>query len=488
MVIGTIKNFLTARKAVVFVCFVGLFLAATTFFDVDFPWHLKYSTDILTSGIPKFDQYSYTMPSFQYVDHSLLSSIIFKFIYKIGGYGLVSIFIAGVATLGATLLSFELIWLIPIIASSYLSGFGVRAHVFSFFLTICLFKFTDFFFSRKRNMFLLLPLFMFLWSNLHGGFSLGIIYLWGYLLIDIYILERKRFSFEDKLQKTLSIQISTLATLFTPYGLGTWREAARTILSNDLRKYIIEWQPIKNLPSFGFVIIILLFFFSLYFLKKMRFRDIFTVYLLIQGILSVRFVPIFVISAVPTIIYAQEKYLQKNDHKIDKHRLNFFLNTLTVITVVVFVVECLLQLRFRTIIMSDFFPSDNSIAYIEEVNHKHVFTMASWGSYLNWKIPTEKSFIDGRMYVWIQEPKVNELNNAFDTYENIISGNIPYNEIFEKFCVDTILWHTPNTKSGWYNPADFYKFIGTLKDNGWTVIFEDSVSVVYHKNLLKNCY
>lgn len=482
------KKYFNTRIFVFIICLIGLFLAATTFFDLDFPWHVQYASDVLKYGVSYLDMYSYTMPSFPYVDHSLLSSIIFTLLYNVGGYGLVAFGISIVALAGITLISSNLIWLVPVIASTYFSGYGVRAHVFSFLFTAILFKFTKVFFNTKRNMFFSLPLFMCLWANLHGGFSLGIIYLWGHIVFDVFWFDRKQYRLSQKLQSILAVQIATLATLFTPYGIGTWEEAARTILSSDLRKYIVEWQPVKTLPSFGMLLIIIMFGISIYFTRKIRFREIFTIYLFVQGIFSIRFLPLFAISTAPTIVYAFNKYFKQNKNRIDPRRFSLALSVLTVVAVVIFAVEAVLQIRFRSIIMTDFYPTDTSLVYLSTNKpQQNIFTMANWGSYLNWKIPGTKSFLDGRMYVWSQQPREHELSNAFKTYEGIMDGSVDYKPVFNEFCISTVLWHTNNTTSGWYQPAVWAKFTNQIPIDGWIKVYKDSVTVIYERKLPPNC-
>src|SRR3990170_1581174 len=61
------------------------------FLDPDFGWHLKTGELILREGIPKSDPFSYTMPSYPFVDQTWLIDVVMARLYPaIGVFGSVS--------------------------------------------------------------------------------------------------------------------------------------------------------------------------------------------------------------------------------------------------------------------------------------------------------------------------------------------------------------------------------------------------------------
>src|SRR5581483_1861554 len=74
----------------IFICFgVNTF----GFIDSDLGWHLQLGHYLLLHGIPKTDPFSYTMPSYPFIDHEWLSNIIlFKLYNAIGLTGLSFLF------------------------------------------------------------------------------------------------------------------------------------------------------------------------------------------------------------------------------------------------------------------------------------------------------------------------------------------------------------------------------------------------------------
>src|SRR3990172_11624222 len=62
--------------------------------DPDFGWHLRMVELILQNGISKTDPFSYTMPSYPFVDHEWLTNVVMSKIYGWSGDG-------GVGTFGS---------------------------------------------------------------------------------------------------------------------------------------------------------------------------------------------------------------------------------------------------------------------------------------------------------------------------------------------------------------------------------------------------
>src|ERR1035437_9662529 len=69
------------------------FFRATIALDPDFGWHLRMGEQIISHGIPLTDPFSYTMPSYNSIDHEWLANILLSVGYKtVGIYGLAVIF------------------------------------------------------------------------------------------------------------------------------------------------------------------------------------------------------------------------------------------------------------------------------------------------------------------------------------------------------------------------------------------------------------
>src|SRR3989344_2019952 len=71
--------------------------------DPDFGWHLKVGEILLTEGIPATDPFSYTMPSFPWVDHGRVTDMAMAWLYpRVGMTGLAGL--AAVVVLAAVVI------------------------------------------------------------------------------------------------------------------------------------------------------------------------------------------------------------------------------------------------------------------------------------------------------------------------------------------------------------------------------------------------
>src|SRR3989344_1546336 len=157
------------------------FLKAKIFLDPDFGWSLRLGELILKSGIPNKDPFSYTMPSYPYVDYEWLTHLGMMKIYPLFGYAGLALIFTIIAT-SAILIS---IWgtnikFIPLqilFASAVLfSYFGIRSQVITwlFFALVCKIA-LDLKLWKKYKYFF--PFLFLLWANMHGGFIAGLLVL-----------------------------------------------------------------------------------------------------------------------------------------------------------------------------------------------------------------------------------------------------------------------------------------------------------------------
>src|SRR4030066_498133 len=73
--------------------FILFFVKAKNYLDPDFGWSLRLGEFIFKNGIPKTDPFSYTMPSYPFVDYEWLTNLSWVFLYPvIGIFGLAVIY------------------------------------------------------------------------------------------------------------------------------------------------------------------------------------------------------------------------------------------------------------------------------------------------------------------------------------------------------------------------------------------------------------
>jgi hypothetical protein len=247
--------------------FISLFIAVLLLgqrmlnLDGDFPRHLLTGKYILENRtIPAVELFIYPYLNRPNISHSSewLSDVIFYITYLYTG-------LAGVVAVSACLLAFTFTLIystlskrhslrIPIfvivawgaIATSL--NWAMRPHLISMFLLAIWLIWTDD--LRRGNKIPLwrFPVFMFLWSNLHGEFIAGILVLLAYSVgwtLD-YLLDRTNTSLSVGKNIWFALLLSTLTSLLNPGGIGPWVGILGFVNNNYLMSRMME----ANTPNF----------------------------------------------------------------------------------------------------------------------------------------------------------------------------------------------------------------------------------------------
>lgn len=232
--------------------------------DGDFIAHVRMGQAIISTGnIPPHSLSSYTAGSERLVSHGWLSELILAGLYDSGGIPLVAVTTALLIgavhcliylflrrkgldprwALVAALMSFAL-------ASTH---WLARPHMFSIAgtaLTLCLLE------SRSRWRIPLFLLLFVLWTNLHGGWLYGIVFIAAYIAGDgaeALICSGADRTPRDRLRmNSLALGASLSATLINPYGIELHREVLSAATNSSLASNISEYlapnfqQPIQR--------------------------------------------------------------------------------------------------------------------------------------------------------------------------------------------------------------------------------------------------
>ena len=100
----------------------------------------------------------------------------------------------------------------------------------------------------KRRFLFLIPAVFALWANLHGSFIMGLILLGAITVgrgVDVYLRTRRLnmvFAETGVRGLILALELSALAILLNPYGIGAYTEAL-TFSRNENLQSLIEWDP-----------------------------------------------------------------------------------------------------------------------------------------------------------------------------------------------------------------------------------------------------
>src|SRR3990170_8609228 len=91
--------------AILFLVFV---LKGYVFLDPDFGWRIRAGEMYFSQGIPQKDPFSYTMPSFPWVDHAFSQSAFYYLVFSNIGYLGLSVIVSFFAVASLHIMSLKL--------------------------------------------------------------------------------------------------------------------------------------------------------------------------------------------------------------------------------------------------------------------------------------------------------------------------------------------------------------------------------------------
>lgn len=223
--------------------------------DPDLWGHVKFGRAMLAwRHLTLRDTYSYSAHWHVWLNHEWLSEILMGAIYK--AFGVIGLKLMKFAFSAAMILSLTLgiadseapltTQFAILLAAAVAVGpqMQFRPQLFTFAMLAALLAILARYLYREvAPVWLAIPM-MALWANLHGGFVIGIATLAifsGAVTIQDFVEGREM----ERAMRLVGIVVAaTIATLITPYGIGTWRAVSHAIANPQTRKVIDDWQPL----------------------------------------------------------------------------------------------------------------------------------------------------------------------------------------------------------------------------------------------------
>lgn len=236
-----------------FVVIILIFLAAArTAIDADMWWHLRAGQESVTQGFPLvIDKLSFTHANQPWTNHSWLSQVIFFLVYQLAGFTGLGALVAFCAAASMGLLFFQMpgkpIFRAFILVLGTLVAavaWSPRPQMISWVLLAGLSLILFLYRSKEIDFLWWLPVLFLLWSNLHGGYTFGLILLGvtiagevlnKLLKIDLYM----PLTWREIGRIILIAIICGLAVVINPNGIKMWLIPFETLDSSV--KFISEW-------------------------------------------------------------------------------------------------------------------------------------------------------------------------------------------------------------------------------------------------------
>lgn len=509
-----------------------------SFLDPDLGWHLQVGRQIVaTHEVPQINYYNYTFTG-HWVDHEWLSNVGLYWAYNHLGYIALNIIFSLIIVLAFALANWYLFKVYPDInpgISVFLQLAGLAAAVPHFgvriqelgvlFLVVFLIIIGEYERRRDWRLLLILPLFIYLWSNLHASFLIALFL--GAAWLVIKSIERYLFQLSDgwlgKIKKYLRFKEvlkkreifwffcawlgSFGVTFLTPYHASLYRFLfgyRNTFYLSHIQEWLSQFhiplQYFQLLYLASAVIVIILVGF--YLKSKKEFRlSLWEIFILILFIgLAFRSRRNFPLMLVATFgIVAVLWYEVLRDASIvglPGHRLelNQWLK--------VYLISCLVLVSASLALTTNFIvdpfqsfcrnypcaatrflkdhPADNSL---------RLFNEYTWGGYLIWTYPERKIFIDGRL------PQVAWQGQTFlKNYYDFFNKGASFAAKLKRYNIGLVLLPSSDSNlnlAAWemaffsINNQDLiahnYLRDWLARSPNWHLVFQDKTAVIYQR-------
>lgn len=387
--------------------FILSFLVFTRFaIDPDFGWHLAMGREFHQSGqIIVGDQFSWTMPNFQWGNYFFAYQILTAAIFnKFGHIVLAVIFglIAGMAVL--ILLPQKFTFgrlLIALLGVATAINLTVRPSTISFFLFAILLILLRANFYKKKIHALFWFLFFGIWANFHQGFVVGLLVFSFFLTFD-FLAKRSKRDETNALERVLAALGAFLGTLLTPYHFRLWQGVIADVLGSQTRGNIAEWAPIaSHFPvSIFFLLTGSLFLFILF--KKFQKLEppwfLTAAVVFAWAFLFTHVLPFW--TAIFIFLATRNIDFDLKGSFFEKLPAYFALGAVTLVIFLNFAVDLLRSQNLSERLILDKYPVAAASFIKDNQLTERVFNEYDWGGFIDWQHPEIKVFIDGRMTGW----------------------------------------------------------------------------------------
>jgi hypothetical protein len=426
---------LLAKVAFVFVLF---FIVCYGRLDPDFGWALHAGNYFRAHGIPTHDIFTYTARNFRWIDHEWGSDVLISYLYQ-HGYLVVSLFFAGLWTLGLMINAWRVRFIFLLMALAAMLPYAdIRPTVLTVVgLAIILRLLTA---KNVSKTIFWLPLLFLLWANLHGGFVLGLA-----ILLYFAVIRKSK-------PLLLMFLLCVPITFINPYGPRLYVEIFRTLTDLSLH-FQTDGMAIVAL-QYSVLPLIVLWGAGFWLFGRQKLINWIGVgpLLLLASLAATRNVPLFTVAATPELnnYFTQTKSLFPEHPTKEAQRLYTGLALAVVGITIFFIVGFAIPSANR-----DAGYPVSAAAYLKaHPCSGNLFNDFNYGGYLIWQLPSQPVYIDGRMPSWRNSAG----QKYIDIYDQVISNQTTRQKQFSKYHISCVLL----SKSSFNN-----QLLDSLQKSGW---------------------
>lgn len=470
------------------VCGLLVFLmAARTPLDSDLWWHLRAGEETLRLGQPLLsDTLSYTRAGVDWVNHSWLAQVGMALLFRWAGFLGLGLAVAGLAAFSLGWVYRQMsgppLWrafLVILAALVVAPVWSARPQILSL---VCLVAVNQIVLNVHRGrgkLFWLVPLFV-LWSNLHGGYVLGLMLLGCELaggLFERWMKQPGAPTGRALLRLGGWTLAAGVAVLVNPNGLDMWRIPFQTVGVQVLQQAIPEWASpdFHQAVQMPFLLMLAGLLGALALAgQRVRAGELLKVMFFAALGLSARrnFGP-FALLALPlfsqvgwaVLARAADGLRGKGSKSAPRRDLPLGVQkvfNLTIVAVLALAAAIKVYAVTQPALVSMYerqnFPA-RAVEWLKaEQPQGRMFNAYEWGGYLTWRLPEYPVFVDGRTDLFGDE--------IIGEWLKIVNADDGWEASLEAWDVDLAL----------LPPG--YPLVRALESAGWMILYEDERAVV----------
>jgi hypothetical protein len=421
---------LTMERLMVAILFILLFaMAVRVPTDPDTWWHIRSGEYIVKNHeIPRTDPFSHTRYGQDWIDHSWGSQLVIYGFYEAFGGGIepgdsgnigLALYMAGLATLGMGFVY------LMCEGNAYLRAFSVvlgaaaaavfwspRPQMVSFMLGALVLYILHHYKREQVDRLWLIPVIIALWVNLHGGFAIGFIFLFGSIIGEVIgnlmNADDERVVRWGRLKKmALVTAVSIPVVALNPNGVQMLDYPFRTVGIGALQDFIQEWaSPDFHQPQTWPFALLLLAVLAAAGLSSRRidWTDLaLVVGTAFMALTAGRNIAVFAIAATPVLTRHLSAWLENRGWRIrPRRRVSGMMLAINWILLVVISLGALVKiasaLNEKTVreAQEEFFPVEAARFLRESPPPGKMFNSYNWGGYLIFAAPDVPVYVDGR--------------------------------------------------------------------------------------------
>lgn len=501
-----------------FFIFSILIYNSFSYLDPDFGWHLRFGQIIWkTLSLPHDQIFIWALEGKTWVDHEWLANLLLYIIWAIGGYIFVTItfaiipvftlfkintylFANYIKTVEGKIITafFETLALLAM-----LPHLGIRIQETTLLATsLLLITLVSSLTNREKLIPWWLPIFFYFWACLHGGFFIGLVFLFFWMSSEIllyYFPSLQKFGVQPLSKKILQYSIiicglSFIFTLLTPYGLTLYHfmfDYRDTFYQSHIQEWLSPFVFPFNYPQISLIVLVVISCIGTVFSLRKKiplFIYIIVALLVFMAIKSVRHFPLLMVA---WLILVFPFFIPELTQRI-KFNFNKALSLLLLFVLLSVSIYLLILTKVTTKPFTSYceiYPCGAAL-FLKNNPHytKQLFNSYNFGGYLIGSSPELRLFIDGRLpqYPFNNHSILREYHFFFQPdygRQKLNEHNISTVLLQKKQLKPTINWFEKFFLG--YKPENFqtsnYLLAHVTSSSNWTKVYEDDVSIIFVK-------